>query len=113
VAEVEIERVDPSWAPKSEPDFVPLPVELTPPERPWLGPRLAKLLIPLGLLVLIAFWIVAERMIVTDHSWPHWDIVWYLAGALTLVGSGVLATVIWMQSRARGGWSQAIAWLLS
>lgn len=108
----EIERVDTIWT-RSEPDFLPLPVEPIPLQRPWLGPRLAKLSIPLGLLALIVLWIVAERMLVTNDSWPHWDIVWYVAGGLTLIGSGILASLLWMQSRERGGWSQALAWLFS
>ena len=110
---VEIERADPVWPSTNEPDFMPLPVEPLPDQRSWLGPRAVKLLIPLGLLALVALWVLAERMLVTNDSWPHWDIVWYLAGGLTLIGSGVLAAVLWMQSRARGGWSQAIAWLFS
>jgi hypothetical protein len=110
---VEIERVDSLWAAPGEPDFVPLPVEPLPEQRPWLGPRLAKLLVPLGLVALIVLWIVAERMIVSRDSWPHWDTVWYAAGGLTLLSSGILATLLWMQARARGGWVQALTWLFS
>ncbi len=110
---VYIERADSAWNSGNEPEFMPLPLEPLPDKRSWFGPRAAKLLIPLGLLALVVLWILAERMLVNRDSWPHWDIVWYLSGGLTLLAVGVLATLLWMQSRARGGWTQAIAWLLS
>lgn len=110
---VEFERADTVLASANEPDFLPLPVDPLPEHRSWLGPRAVKLLIPIGLLALVALWIVAERMLMNNDSWPHWDIVWYAAGGLTLIATGVLAAVLWMQSRAQGGLSQAIAWLFS
>ncbi len=83
------------------------PVPLVIPDPTPIMRRLA--LIRIGLfaltLLLAAVWILAERMIVTRHSWPGWDYTWLVAAALTS-----LAAVWWLldliQRGRSNGWNR-------